>query len=115
METDLDHKVFGQLLSPKYDFSNFSFEDFISIGLEAQHIKGLHQRILGRLAMALEIKRGEGTLKQFAKAIEIPVPSLYAFKSTEEHLLPFDDLIPADWTWTSRRILALQENPKDWI
>ena len=110
---DLNTEVFKQLLLPSFDFKNFDMETMSTLAMEAQETKSIHQRVIGRLAMAVQVKYGEGSLKEFANQADVPLSTVYAFKNVEERL---DGIkIPDDISWTVRRLISLTSNPRKFI
>lgn len=104
-----DNKNLEYLLKPEFDWKALEFESLVGIGQEAVSSRKILQRLLGRLAIALEDHHVEQ--KEFAKEIGVSANTLRSYKKVEK---TFDGLdIPADINYGALWVIAQQENPRE--
>ena len=93
------------------DLKGIDEEMLITIGLEvADHQKNA-SIFLGKIALIQERLPKHSSLREFAKEIGKGEKTMSSYKSVEKRLVGLE--IPDDISYTARRLIAQQENPKD--
>lgn len=118
---DLNTKVFEQLIRPDFDASVFKWDDCVELAGEVIANRELSNKVIGKLAAHLDVKRGNNVLQRFAADIENSTGVKVSYRHVAncrgiyKRLQPFMDKIPADWTWHAWALIAYTENPGEWI
>ena len=105
--------VYREILKPDFDWDNFQDRStLVELAQEAQFLKEIPQRILGKIALHVDINTLEKR-QAFSKEIGVSYNSLKIYAWVEKRLKGLD--VPETIPWTSLRDIAGTKNPQIWI
>lgn len=100
------------------DLEGLSWEETVSLGIEARTMKDFSQWLLGRLAMAVEKEYGTDAVGRFAREIGVRKSSLLVYRWVVKQFEKFRNpkhLPDTHLPFTAYQVAAGTENPQAWI
>lgn len=105
--------IFKRLIKPDFNWKLIEDEDeLIEIAHEILFLKEIHQRILGKIALAVDTSK-TGKLEELAEKIGVSSNSLRTYQWVEKRLGNLD--VPIDIAWSSLRTVSNTDDPVKWV
>jgi hypothetical protein len=117
-----EEKLLEQLLDPSFDMEKLSFDNEAALIAYCYNQRELFQMMVGKIAFYQKKKRGENSLGKLVSAVEgirgkkTTIKSITQYRLVYERMQPYLDKIPADYSYSAWRALALNtDNPGKWL